>query len=167
MFALGFRPPKAMSGSHLEWRQVAIPIDFHGYRIVNQLSLANWLWTTLTRWEREVAPMISPHVDIQPSGSLDLLQPPLRSGRPSQVLQSTYHPQHGRQSSPTCLPTKTGMRSHSVVNITIDGPVNPDAIRLGKIFGFAARTHEAAEDFVARFDLDWAASVVDGCGYRR
>ena len=57
------------------------------------------------------------------------------------------------------------MGSGSVMDITIYWPVDPDAIRLGKVFGFAARTDKTAKDFVARFDLYWVASVVDGCGY--
>lgn len=109
--------------------------------------------------------MISPHIDIKPSGSRNLLQLPLRSRRPPQILQSTHNPQHSRQSNPTRLPAKTGMRSQSVVDISIHGPVDPDSIRLGEELGFAIRTDEAAEDFVARFDIDWAASVVHDCGY--
>lgn len=50
------------------------------------------------------------------------------------------------------------------MDISVNGPVDPDCVRFGEEFGFAIRTDEAAEDSVARFDLDWAASVVDGGG---
>ena len=109
--------------------------------------------------------MISPHVNIKPSRSLDLLQLPLWSRRPPQIVESTHDPQHRRQSNFTRLPTETGMRSHSVMDVTIYGPVDFDGIRLGKVFGFAVRMDEAAEDFVALLDLDWAASVIDSHGY--
>ena len=109
--------------------------------------------------------MISPHVDIQPSGFLDLLQLPLWPRRPPQIVESTHHPQHSRQSNFTGFPTETGMWSHSVMDIAVHGPVDPDGIRLGKVFGVAVRTDEAAEDFIALLDLDRAASVVDSHGY--
>ena len=51
------------------------------------------------------------------------------------------------------------------MDVTIYGPVDFDGIRLGKVFGFAVRMDEAAEDFVALLDFDWAASVVDSHGY--
>ena len=109
--------------------------------------------------------MIRPHVGIQPSGSLDLFQLPLWSRRPPQIVESTHDSQHGRQSNLTRLPTETGMRSRSVMNIIIHGPVDPDGIRLGEVIGFAVRTDEAAEDFIALLDFDRAAPVVDSHGY--
>ena len=111
--------------------------------------------------------MISPHVDKQPSGSFDLLQLPLWSRRPPQIVKSTHDPQHGCQSNFTRLPTETGMRSRSVMDVTVYGPVDFDGVRLGKVFGFAVRSHEAAEDFIALLDLNRAASVVDSRGYSR
>ena len=57
------------------------------------------------------------------------------------------------------------MRSQPVVDVIIYGPIGPDGIRLREKFGFAVRTDEAAEDFVARFDLDGTASVLDCHGY--
>ena len=109
--------------------------------------------------------MISPHVGIQTSRSLDLLQLPLWSRRPPQVVESTHDPQHGRQSNFTRLPTEAGVRACSVMNVTIYGPVDPNGIRLGKNFGFTVRTDEVAEYFVALLDLDRAASVVNSHGY--
>ena len=50
------------------------------------------------------------------------------------------------------------------MDITVYGSVDVDGIRLGKVFGFAVRTDEAAEDFIALLDLDRAASVVDSHG---
>lgn len=109
--------------------------------------------------------MISPHVDIRPSGRRNLLQLPLWTWCPPQVVESTHNPQHSRQSSPTRLPAKTGVRSQSVMDISIHGPVEPDCVRLGEELGFAVRTDEAAEDFVSRLHLNWAASVINGCRY--
>ena len=53
------------------------------------------------------------------------------------------------------------------MDISIHGPVDPNGIWLGKELGFAVCTNEAAEDLIARFDLDWMASVVDGRRYGR
>ena len=120
----------------------------------------------LTRGKREIAPMIGPHVDVEPSRPRNLLQLPLRSRRPPQVIKSAHNPQHSRQSSPTRLPAKTRMRSQPVMDVSIQGPVDADGIRLREEFGFAVRTDEAAEDFVARFDRDRATSIVNRRGYR-
>ena len=109
--------------------------------------------------------MISPHVDIQPSRPQNLLQLPLWSGRPPQIIKSTHNPQHSRQSDPTRLPTKTGMRSESVMDIRIYGSVDSDYVRIGEEFGFSVRTNEIAEDFVARLNLDRAASIIDSRRY--
>lgn len=50
------------------------------------------------------------------------------------------------------------------MDITIQGSVDPNCIRLGKEFGVSVRTDEAAEDVVPRLNLDWVTSVVDGRG---
>ena len=57
------------------------------------------------------------------------------------------------------------MGSEPIVDVSVDGPVEPDRVGLGEEVGLAVRADEVAEDFVARLDLDGAASVVDGCGY--
>lgn len=106
--------------------------------------------------------MISPHVNIEPSGPRNLLQLPLWTWRPPQVIKSTHNPQHSRQRSPTRLPAQTGVRPQAVVDISIHRPVDPDCVRFWEEFGFAIRADEAAEDFVSGLDLDRPASVIDG-----
>ena len=127
--------------------------------------LLNWSWDKLTRGEREIAPVVSPHVDVEPSRSRNLLQLALWSGRTPQIIQSAHNPQHRRQSNSTCLPAKTGMRPKSVMDIAIHRPVDPDRIRLGEELCFAVCTDEAAKDFFAWFEVYWVASVVYGGRY--
>ncbi len=57
------------------------------------------------------------------------------------------------------------MGSESVVDVRINGSVEPDGVRVGEEFRFAVRANKAAKDFVAGLNPDRAASIIDGRGY--
>ena len=119
----------------------------------------------LTRGQLEKPSMVSPHVHLGPFGPRNLLQLPLRAGRPPQIVEPADDPQHSRQSNSRGLSAETGvMRSESAMHIAVDGPVGLDRLWIREEGGFAVRPGESAENFVADFNRDRAPSVVDGGG---
>ena len=107
--------------------------------------------------------MVSSHVDIKSARPRDLLQLPLWTPSPPQVVQLAHRPQHGSQPDSTRLSTEARMGTEAIMDVAIEWPIDVDLVWIREVLSLAVGVNEAAEDLVARLDVDLAAVVIDRC----
>ena len=93
---------------------------------------------TLTGGEREITPVVFPHIDVKATFPRDLLELSGRTGGTSKVIKAPNNLQHGRQRHSARIPSEAGVRTVTVMDIRLQRPVDANTVRRWEDFRIAS-----------------------------